>query len=475
MKTKIQNFVKVLLVIFLFAVFIFGFVAGENFLIKKNKTNLLDMKNTEICSVETTQSSYPTLIFTYLDSKIKISFIKQIREYTGLGLAQAKTIADAIVAGESQTVEANPKSDAAATTALTQFDAWVESGQLAYTKQGLETTDVEFPSNWRTLISSSLASLSDTSLIRSIVFSKDAVPTDAFQIGTNGLYFTFDENTGILVFYAIDSKLIIAPALSTNLFKNLSSLSSIDFTNFSTEKVTDMSYMFYQLYELTSLDLSNFDTSNVINMESMFTECSSLSKLDLSNFDTSNVTNMDCMLLFTAITDLNLSGFDTTKITSMSNALTFLTYFGGGTIPYNYTLNLSNWTLSNEATKKEVYDCITSHKFASLDLTGCDLSQLGDLVTADSKIDADSITINLEQISGVTIALANPLYYNGVEYDTIDSNMASAGSGTITLTKDSDVPSTGVIASTVLPAVISLVTLVGIAFIVQSLKNKRII
>ena len=40
---------------------------------------------------------------------------------------------------------------------------------------------------------------------------------------------------------------------------------------------------------LTSLNLSNFNTNNVTNMSYMFNKCSSLTSLNLSNFNTNNV------------------------------------------------------------------------------------------------------------------------------------------------------------------------------------------
>ncbi len=42
-------------------------------------------------------------------------------------------------------------------------------------------------------------------------------------------------------------------------------------------------------------NLSNFNTNNVINMSYMFFHCSSLTSLNLSNFNTNNVTNMNDM------------------------------------------------------------------------------------------------------------------------------------------------------------------------------------
>ena len=46
---------------------------------------------------------------------------------------------------------------------------------------------------------------------------------------------------------------------------------------------------------LTSLNLSNFNTDNVQNMSYMFCDCSSLTSLHLSNVNTYNVNNMNYM------------------------------------------------------------------------------------------------------------------------------------------------------------------------------------
>ena len=53
--------------------------------------------------------------------------------------------------------------------------------------------------------------------------------------------------------------------------------------------------MFYNCYCLTSLNLSNFNTNNVNNMSYMFSGCSSLTDLNLSNFNTNNVEKMNKM------------------------------------------------------------------------------------------------------------------------------------------------------------------------------------
>ena len=102
------------------------------------------------------------------------------------------------------------------------------------------------------------------------------------------------------------------------MFMNCSSLTSLDLSNFDTSLVTTMSAMFRNCSSLTSLDFSNFDTSAVTDMAAMFCKCSSLTSLDLSNFDTSAVTDMTLMFLdCTSLTSLDLSSFDTSVVTSM--------------------------------------------------------------------------------------------------------------------------------------------------------------
>lgn len=53
--------------------------------------------------------------------------------------------------------------------------------------------------------------------------------------------------------------------------------------------------MFFNCNKLTTLDVSNFNTQKVTNMGSMFAYCSSLTSLDVSNFDTQTATTMEDM------------------------------------------------------------------------------------------------------------------------------------------------------------------------------------
>ena len=77
------------------------------------------------------------------------------------------------------------------------------------------------------------------------------------------------------------------------MFNKCSSLTTLNLSNFNTNNVTNISFMFCDCSSLTSLNLSNFNTNNVTNMSWMFYYCSSLTSLNLSNFN--NVNNVESM------------------------------------------------------------------------------------------------------------------------------------------------------------------------------------
>ena len=104
------------------------------------------------------------------------------------------------------------------------------------------------------------------------------------------------------------------------MFRDCSSLTSLDLSSFKTDKVTDMNYMFWGCSFLTSLDLTGFKTDNVTSMYGMFKGCSSLTSLDLTGFKTDNVTTMGCMFWdCSSLTSLDVSRFKTDNVTSMGD------------------------------------------------------------------------------------------------------------------------------------------------------------
>ena len=111
-------------------------------------------------------------------------------------------------------------------------------------------------------------------------------------------------------------------AIVTNMncmFWGCSKLTSLDVSKFNTAKVTDMSRMFASCSKLTSLYLTNFNTAKVTNMSSMFSSCSSLTSLDVTHFNTAEVTDMSYMFYScSSLTSLDVTYFNTAKVTNMS-------------------------------------------------------------------------------------------------------------------------------------------------------------
>ncbi len=107
----------------------------------------------------------------------------------------------------------------------------------------------------------------------------------------------------------------------TGMFYTCSGLyKTLDLSSFDTSKVTTMESMFKNCERLTFLDFSSVDTSGLNNTKNMFSGCSGLTELNLSNFNTSNVTNMVGMFEgCSSLTSLDLSKFDTSKVTNMSS------------------------------------------------------------------------------------------------------------------------------------------------------------
>ena len=151
--------------------------------------------------------------------------------------------------------------------------------------------------------------------IRTIGNDSGNLPT-LIRFGTNGGVAS-DREKSLLEVYECNTENVTD---MSHMFRNCTSLTSLDLSNFNTQNVTNMSYMFYYCPSLTSLDFSNFNTQKVTNMSFMFYNCNGLTSLDLSSFNTQNVEFMNGMFYYCpSLTSLNLSNFNTQKVTNMSN------------------------------------------------------------------------------------------------------------------------------------------------------------
>ena len=216
-------------------------------------------------------------------------------------------------------------------------------------------------------------------------------------------------------YYYAETEKVYLNTDSSFMFSYLSSLTSLDLSNFNTSQVTDMQYMFDSMSNLTSLDLSIFDTSNVTNMFCMFSDMSNLTSLNLSNFDTSKVMDMSYMFggmhsltaldlsnfdtsnvtstfsMFSgmhSLTTLNLSSFDTSQVTNMHDM-----FYGMENLT---TLNLSNFNTSNVIYMNSMFSGMSN--LAALDLSSFDASKVRNMDSMFSLDYKDILKDKLETI-----------------------------------------------------------------------------
>jgi len=125
-----------------------------------------------------------------------------------------------------------------------------------------------------------------------------------------------------------------------SMFKDCSSLVSIDLSSFDTTRVTDMCSMFSGCSALSALDLSSFDTTQVTRMCSMFSGCRALTALDLSSFQTTRVENMSSMFSgCSSLKALDLSSFNGRAVVNMENMFCDCTALTALDLSYFYPKN----------------------------------------------------------------------------------------------------------------------------------------
>lgn len=109
-----------------------------------------------------------------------------------------------------------------------------------------------------------------------------------------------------------------------HMFRDCSSLTSLYLTNWDTSKVKDMQGMFQGCSALTTIyGIEKWKTPSLggsieDNLDNMFKDCSSLTSLDLSGWNTSGVSKMNYMFSgCSKLVTLNLGGWDTSAATDM--------------------------------------------------------------------------------------------------------------------------------------------------------------
>ena len=75
---------------------------------------------------------------------------------------------------------------------------------------------------------------------------------------------------------------------TTCMFRDCTSITEIDLSNFDDSKLTQMQYMFYNCQLLKKIEMSNIKGYKVIDSGELFNGCTQLEKIDLANFNAPN-------------------------------------------------------------------------------------------------------------------------------------------------------------------------------------------
>jgi len=147
-----------------------------------------------------------------------------------------------------------------------------------------------------------------------------------------------------------------APIVSTSsfyiLFRNCTSLTTPDFSNWDTSTVTNMQGMFQAATNFNG-DISTWDVSNVTSgnqFREMFYGASSFNS-DISTWDMSNATNVSKMFEGASSFNQDIGSWNVSSVTSMA-------YMFSGASSFNQ--NIGNWDVSNATSMRNVFTSATS-------------------------------------------------------------------------------------------------------------------
>ncbi len=184
-------------------------------------------------------------------------------------------------------------------------------------------------------------------------------------------YYSDVDNNSLYELTVVSNGKIMAPKSSSYLFAYFSNMYTINFENFDTSDVTDLSRMFYNCKLLKAADLTSFDVRKVTTIYDLFSYCEKISSIDVSNWQTDSlVTANGVFYRCLELTTLDLSSWDISKVTtlrSMFNSCPKLEY-----------LNISTWKSTSALKQMEImfYCC---YKLKELDFTGWDTSNVVDM------------------------------------------------------------------------------------------------
>ena len=179
--------------------------------------------------------------------------------------------------------------------------------------------------------------------------------------------FTINSNCSIVILFS-KSVENLNYFFSGNIDENMIYLQNIDFYEFDTSLVTDMSYMFAGCSSLENLYLADFDTSKVVTMGNMFDGCRSLTYINFDNWATPSLCYMANMFTnCNSLLDIDISNFDLSSVSNMDQMFYEC---------YSLTsINMSNYGTPELFTVVEIFfgcDSLNILDLSNLDISHCD-------------------------------------------------------------------------------------------------------
>lgn len=186
----------------------------------------------------------------------------------------------------------------------------------------------------------------------------------------------------------------------TNVYKMFDS-SFIDFSlgNWNFTSLTSMSNMFYRAYGISCSELGNWSFPLVTNMESMF-EATGIANPDVSNWDVSSVTNMSSMFDNADAANPDVSNWNTSSVTELNSM------FNSNDVA---DPDVSNWDTSHITSFDSLFSGAIS---ANPDVSNWDTSSCTSFYAMFA--DATSADPNMSNWNTSKVTILNRMFYGAI-------------------------------------------------------------
>ena len=149
------------------------------------------------------------------------------------------------------------------------------------------------------------------------ILGKDFSKNTKFDIFINGKSVKYSKSIKFDAFGEQEVKFIIYGDLEMeNMFKDVTSLISVNMTSEKNAKILSISSAFEGCYYLKEFSLNGFDTSTITSFSKLFYK-TSISEIDLTSFNTNKLKDISYMLSTTKINTIDFTGFNSNNVEDM--------------------------------------------------------------------------------------------------------------------------------------------------------------